>query len=212
MRRYLKVILKRRGWLNAGVMVAGLVACVTVNTYFPATAAEKAADRIIEDVWNKDVMTPTVGSMLLPVEYQSMPTHPSLGQGRTLDFLVMPVAAVESDLNISSPRIEGIVASMGQRHSTLRPYFQNGVIGLTHDGLIAMREVRLVPLEEGAWLDKLIVAENSDRKALYRELARANRHPEWERQIQQTFARRWIRKAPAGWWYQNTQGYWEQKE
>ena len=26
-------------------------ACVTINIYFPAAAAEKAADRIIDEVW-----------------------------------------------------------------------------------------------------------------------------------------------------------------
>lgn len=28
-----------------------LAACVTINIYFPAAAVEKAADRIIEEVW-----------------------------------------------------------------------------------------------------------------------------------------------------------------
>ncbi|MBU6460853.1 MAG: hypothetical protein KGQ58_08275 [Proteobacteria bacterium] len=28
-----------------------LSACVTINIYFPAAAAKKAADRIIDDVW-----------------------------------------------------------------------------------------------------------------------------------------------------------------
>jgi len=28
-----------------------LSGCVTINIYFPAAAAEKAADRIIEEVW-----------------------------------------------------------------------------------------------------------------------------------------------------------------
>lgn len=33
-------------------MVAlALSACVTINIYFPAAAAEKAADKIIEEVW-----------------------------------------------------------------------------------------------------------------------------------------------------------------
>jgi hypothetical protein len=34
-----------------------LPACVTINIYFPAAAAEKAADKIIDEVWqikNKD--------------------------------------------------------------------------------------------------------------------------------------------------------------
>lgn len=28
-----------------------LSACVTINIYFPASAAEKAADKIIDEVW-----------------------------------------------------------------------------------------------------------------------------------------------------------------
>jgi hypothetical protein len=30
---------------------AVLAACVTINIYFPAAAAEKAADKIIDEVW-----------------------------------------------------------------------------------------------------------------------------------------------------------------
>ena len=33
------------------VVTMGLSACVTINIYFPAAAAEKAADKIIDDVW-----------------------------------------------------------------------------------------------------------------------------------------------------------------
>ena len=36
------------------LMLTGAVlsaACVTINIYFPAAAAEKAADRIIDEVW-----------------------------------------------------------------------------------------------------------------------------------------------------------------
>lgn len=29
-----------------------LAGCVTINIYFPAAAAEKAADKIIDEVWN----------------------------------------------------------------------------------------------------------------------------------------------------------------
>ncbi|WP_333840569.1 hypothetical protein [Pelomicrobium sp.] len=31
--------------------LAATVGCVTINIYFPAAAAEKAADRIIDEVW-----------------------------------------------------------------------------------------------------------------------------------------------------------------
>jgi hypothetical protein len=38
--------------LMLGFVLSGsLVACVTINIYFPAAAADKAADKIIDDVW-----------------------------------------------------------------------------------------------------------------------------------------------------------------
>ena len=45
-------------------VAAMLPACVTINIYFPAAAADKAADKIIEEVWqlkdgqNKDGASP----------------------------------------------------------------------------------------------------------------------------------------------------------
>lgn len=36
-------------WLLPAALV--LPACVTINIYFPEAAAEKAADKIIDDVW-----------------------------------------------------------------------------------------------------------------------------------------------------------------
>jgi len=41
--------LECRAVLLAGALT--LVGCVTINIYFPAAAAEKAADRIIDEVW-----------------------------------------------------------------------------------------------------------------------------------------------------------------
>ncbi len=32
-------------------LVCPLVACITINIYFPAAAAEKAADQVIDQVW-----------------------------------------------------------------------------------------------------------------------------------------------------------------
>lgn len=35
----------------SGTLALILSACVTINIYFPAAAAEKAADQIIDDIW-----------------------------------------------------------------------------------------------------------------------------------------------------------------
>ena len=40
-----------KNWVIALGLAAMLPACVTINIYFPAAAAEKAADKIIDDVW-----------------------------------------------------------------------------------------------------------------------------------------------------------------
>ena len=41
---------KLGAWLAAAAVVA-LASCVTINIYFPAAAAERAADQVIEEVW-----------------------------------------------------------------------------------------------------------------------------------------------------------------
>ena len=50
-------------WLIGISFATILPACVTINIYFPAAAAEKAADEIIEEVWQlKDAQTKPSGS------------------------------------------------------------------------------------------------------------------------------------------------------
>ena len=56
-----------------------------------------------------------------------------------------------------------------------------------------------------------VADENRDRQAVYREIAVANGHPEWEAQIRATFAKEWIQKARAGWYYQDASGAWKKK-
>jgi hypothetical protein len=40
-----------KNWKIILLLAAILPACVTINIYFPAAAAEKAADKIIDEVW-----------------------------------------------------------------------------------------------------------------------------------------------------------------
>ena len=59
--------------------------------------------------------------------------------------------------------------------------------------------------------ESVVADENRDRKAVYREIAVANGHPEWESDIQQTWAREWVNNARKGWYYQDSSGTWRQK-
>ena len=116
-----------------------------------------------------------------------------------------------ADIEINTPAIASLKQSMQQRHNQLEPYYARGAVGLTRDGLIAMRDANALPLSARQPVNALIASENQDRNALYREIARANSHPEWEEDIRSTFGQRWIDLARPGWWYQAPNGSWVRK-
>lgn len=181
-----------------------VAACVTINVYFPAEAAEKAADRIIQDVYGEQPGA--------AVEPQSrLPVNESLSAGNTLlDWFISPAHA-KADLSVNTPAIRQLQASMEKRHKQLAPYYKSGAIGMTRNGEIELRDQKLVPLQERNAVKGLVSKENADRGALYKEIAKANGHPEWEDDIRSTFAKRWVSNAPRGWWYMDKQGAWKQK-
>ena len=188
--------------------IALLSACVTINVYFPAAAAEKAADRIIEEVWGKETEKEQSGHS---GETSQIAERQSLLLVRGLLEIILPSAqAQQADLDISSPSINAIKNRMQSRHEQLKPFYDSGAIGLTPDGLVTVRDPKAVSLADRQRLNSLVADENRDRNALYAEIARANGHPEWEQGIRDTFARRWVENARSGWWYQTSSG-WKQK-
>jgi uncharacterized protein len=198
--------------------VALIAACVTINIYFPAAAAEKAADRIIQDVWGDTPIAPgSPSSQLIPddrpnaVHSQASPDA-RLFRAQILSLFLSPAWAAEPNLTVSTPAIDKLTASMKARHSKLEPYYQSGAIGLTNNALVTARNQQAIPLSQRNAVKQLVADENSDREALYRELARANGHPEWEGNIRDTFASRWVANAPTGWWYQQSDDTWTQKK
>jgi uncharacterized protein YdbL (DUF1318 family) len=120
-------------------------------------------------------------------------------------------ALAQANLEIDTPAIKTLKASMQQRHQQLSAFYASGGVGLTRDGFIALRDANAVPLAQRQRVNSLIAGENQDRAALYREIARANGHPEWENEIRATFAQRWIDRAQPGWYYQNAAGNWVRK-
>ena len=229
-----------------------LAACVTVNVYFPAAAAEQAADRIIDTVTsqqqknnennpppktppnsrvapaaNQTLMAATSGlggqtmPKAIPARLDQPTTTPVRAEppvllaaaGALLNLLIPAAEAQGSpNLDVSGPEIRAVTASLQQRFGQLQKYFQSGAIGLTADGLISVRDQNDVPLAERAVVTRLVTEDNRDRETLYAQLAKANKHPEWEPDIRRTFARRWVeRGAQPGWYYQDSGGKWVQK-
>ena len=124
-----------------------------------------------------------------------------------------PAMSAEDEVyfDVRSPAVMAIRKSLVDRHTTVTEYFQAGVIGFTHDGLIARREPATLAADTRATVELLVVEDNRDRGTLYREIARANGRPDWESQFQSAFAGRWIGRAPVGWYYRDSSGRWVKK-
>jgi len=198
--------------LLASVLVV-LVGCVTINVYFPEAAAKKAADQFIDTVLDSAPAAPAKPNPKPAAP--GTPSRPSSGQPlAVLMNLLVPTAyaADTPDLRIQTAASEAIRERMRQRfQNELSGALSSGAVGLTQNGLVALRDASALSLTQRAVVNAAVAEENRDRDALYREVARANGHPEWEAQIRATFARGWIERAPAGWYYQNPAGGWQQK-
>jgi uncharacterized protein YdbL (DUF1318 family) len=202
-----------------GVPVAAvlLTACVTINVYFPAAEAKEAAKEFVEKV---------IGD-----EPQVQPVKPADGDGggmamqprilqeglfARVDLLSLvgigtAHAQAQPDITIKTPAIQTIQARMASRFDAqLRAGFDAGALGFAGDGTIVVRDASKLALKDRVAVNQAVADDNRDRKAVYREVAVANGHPEWEGQIREVFAKQWVASARPGWWYQSG-GAWKQK-
>ncbi len=193
--------MKKSTLLFPWMLFLGIASCVTINIYFPAAAAEKAADKIIQDIQKSGT----------PEQPPEAGYHAYRIRLTLLDLLGIGSARADANINIDTPEIRAIKASMERRFPKLRQYLVKGWVGYANNGLIAVLHKDKIPLKSRTAVERLVAAENKDRKALYEAIARANGHPEWRDEIQQTFAKRWIANAESGWWVQTHDGRWRQK-
>lgn len=203
-------------WLGTSLAAALLMtACVTINVYFPAAEAKEAAKEFVENVIGEEA----------PREQQK-PAQTTPGSGgsasvqrpvRGFDWLALvgigtAYAQERADISIKTPAIQAIQARMAARfQGQLQAGFDAGALGLTSDGMIEVRDPSKLALKDRVAITQAVADDNRDRKAVYREVAVANGHPEWESQIRGIFAQQWIASARSGWWYQDAGGNWKQK-
>ena len=189
------------------VAALALSACVTINVYFPAAEAKEAAKVFVEQVINDAAEAPKPA----PQPGGGMAFEAPRFDPLMLIGIAPAYAQSQPDFNIQTPAITAIQSRMEQRFdSALRPHFDSGALGFTEDGLVVVRDAAAVPLKDRVPVNTAVADENRDRKAVYREIAVANGHPEWEGQIRSVFAKQWVDSARSGWWYQRG-GAWKQK-
>jgi uncharacterized protein YdbL (DUF1318 family) len=186
-----------------------LNACVTINIYFPAAAVEKAADRIVEEVWGDEEST--------PVNPQQQGEPQSRLDSGILFFLSVigprEAFAQEADINVTTPAIRALKEGIKKRAESVKPFLDSGNIGIAEDGLLSIRSTEGLSLKDQASLSRLVNAENTHRKALYGEIAKANNFPpERISDIQSIFAKSWMKQAHKGWWVQSPGGQWNRTQ
>jgi uncharacterized protein YdbL (DUF1318 family) len=188
-----------------------LTACVTINVYFPAAEAQQAAKEFVDKVINEDGAPAPAPAP----EEKKNPAAPPVAlalPGASLLSLFISDAQAAADISIRTPAIQAILSRMEARFdSTLRAHFDSGALGFTADGLVTVRDATKIGLKDRVAVNNAVAEDNRDRKAVYREMAVASGHEEWEDDIRDTFAKQWVDSAKSGWWYQTSAGAWKQK-
>ena len=202
--------------LKIALMSLVIGACVTINVYFPAAAADKAADQYWNGVTggaNKDnaapAQTPPQSSLVPAQDRQNLLL---VAMGDVLNLLVPAAHAQDAEINVNTPVVNRIGASMRGRLADLKKFFASGAVGLNKDGMLEIRDQNAVALPDRATVKRLVAEDNADRAQLYTEIAKANNHPEWEGKIRDAWSASFVRSVmESGWYYQDSGGAWKQK-
>jgi len=193
---------KHLGLAAAGAALSLVLACITVNIYFPEATVKKAADEIVDEIRKKDAQDKTAPETIK----KEARVQPAAG------FSFVPMAYAQQETTVSNPAIRALKDSMKQRFPSLKPFYDGGNIGETNDGLVAVRNEDGLDLRQKATLRGLVKDENADRTKLYAEVAKAlNIQSSEIGRIQKIFAQSWQNVAASGWWVQKENGDWAKK-
>jgi uncharacterized protein YdbL (DUF1318 family) len=178
-----------------------VLACITVNIYFPEATVKQAAAEIVDEIRKTDAEKKAPDAQAALPEPQRAPA-----------FSLVPAAYAQEATNVSTPAIRALKDSMKARFPSLQPYFDAGNIGETNKGFLEVRDETGLNLQAKSALRNAVKDENSDRTKLYAEVAKAlNIEASQIEKIEKIFAAEWAKSAAAGWWVQNEDGTWVKK-
>ena len=177
----------------AVVLLAG---CVIIPDTFEAHIVidiryiEEHAEEVLDYIEGKSDVLPGLGGE----------TSESSMLDRTLDFL-KPIRPVYAEALItSSSRVEQIAKKMKGRHEELTALKRRGGVGENNRGLVELARPEVhTDAEDRNAAQRLVAAENEDRKALYLEIARLNKESALKiATLEAVYAKQRIQRAKAG--------------
>ena len=191
-----------RNKIRFGVLFWGLsllMACVTVNVYFPAKEVEKRAGDIVDDIRRDQPAPPAAAAP------QSFLTPFPGGWSFT--------ATAWAQKEPEGPAVTALKKQIRDRFPRLAPFYQKGAVGENNQGWLELRDSNGLSAAEKNEVKPLVDAENRDRRALYQEVAKSmNVPPDQLIKVQRIFAEKWQQSASPGWWIQKGDGAWVQKK
>ena len=168
-------IIRRPIWMTLMFFSLMIFACVTINIYFPAEQVESVAGEIVDEI--RGQKPGDIKSNLL---------------NRTFFAFLSPVALAAEPLTVSNPGIRMLKHQMKARYAQMRPYYQKGVLSEDNNGYVSLAGTAGLGLKEKRNLTSLVAAENSDRRKLYGEIAKAMKIDSSQvSRIGEVFAREW---------------------
>ena len=188
-------------WTAAGAGLVLILACITVNIYFPEAEVKAAASQIESEIQKeaaaKAGQEPVKKIAVLP---------PAAA------FTLVPALCAQEETTVSNPAIRALKDQSASNLAALMPYFNAGNVGLTNNGLVEIRDEGSLSLQGKGTLRKLVKDDNDVRMKLYAEVAKAlNIEAGQIAKVQKIFADSRIAAAQAGWWIQKEDGSWAKK-
>jgi len=187
----MKVFLKTR-WLVGFFLGLCILACVTINIYFPAEKVESVAEEIVTEIRGSG----GEGKEKAPGEKPSKGNDTSSLRHVVL-ALSKSTAWADEVTTVSNPTIRTLKQRMKARFEQMKTYYQKGTIQEGNDGYVSVSDASGLSLKEKRDLRALVAAENDDRRALYGEVAKALKiDPGQTNKVAQIFAREWQKSVP----------------
>ena len=172
-------------------------ACVTVNVNFPESAAQKATDDYVRDLYR--------------AKNRDKSPSPEASIKSSLIEWALPSAYADETFSLNSSTIMSIKESQKARAEEVLDYKAKGFIGEKQDGLLAVRPgPDLKPLLQKK-IEKLVADENKDREKLYNATLKENKlAPNRITNVRETFSRSFQAESPSGTWVESG-GTWAKK-
>jgi uncharacterized protein YdbL (DUF1318 family) len=149
-------------WTAMVFAMITLFACVTINIYFPAEKVESVAGEIVDDIRGKK-----------PDQKGGQSKNDGAFLPEIRIVLSLSSAWAEDVITVSNPTIRALKEKMKARFQALKPYYQKGALNEGGDGYLSVSDTGGLNLKEKRDLNGLVDAENSNRKTLYSEVAKA---------------------------------------